>query len=81
MTYPYKNGNRYWMENLAKDAVKFSVIDNMVDANGNEVKLKKGPKKLNAKEKKKLIKNLRQKIENNQELDSDEENYAIEFNL
>ena len=74
-------GDVEWMENLAKDAVKFSAIEDMIDANGNEVKLKKAPKKLNTKEKKKLIKLLKQKIENNEELDSDEENYAIEFNL
>ena len=74
-------GDVDWMEKLGKDAVTFTQIENMVDANGNEVKLKKAPKKLNAKEKKKLIKLLRQKIENNEELDSDEENYAIEFNL
>jgi hypothetical protein len=51
-----------------------------VDASGNEVKLKT-KKKLNAKEKKKMMKHIREKISNGEELDEDEENYAIEWNL
>lgn len=74
-------GDVDWMEKLGNDVVKFNAIEEMIDANGNEVKLKKAPKKLNTKEKKKLIKLIKQKIENNEDLDSDEENYAIEFNL
>jgi len=38
-------------------------------------------KKLNAKDKKKMIKTIKTKIEAGEDLDSDEENYAIEWNL
>ena len=38
-------GDVDWMEKLGNDAVKFNAIENMIDANGNEVKLKKAPKK------------------------------------
>ena len=44
-------GDVDWMENISKEEVGFSQIEELVDASGNEVKLKKS-KKLNAKEKK-----------------------------
>jgi hypothetical protein len=65
---------------LAKASVDFVQVDEMVDASGNEIKLKK-KKKLNAKDKKKMMKNIREKIKNNEDLDSEEEEYAIEWNL
>jgi hypothetical protein len=51
-----------------------------VDATGNEVKIKR-KKNLNSKEKKKLMKLIKQKISDGEDLDSDEEGYAIEWNL
>jgi elongation factor 3 len=72
-------GDVEWMNKAADEAVQFEQIEEMVDATGNEVKLKK--KKLNAKEKKKMIKLIKDKIANDEELDEDEENYAIEWNL
>merc|ERR1711937_202877 len=72
-------GDVEWMNKAADEAVEFEQIEEMVDATGNEVKLKK--KKLNAKEKKKMIKLIKEKIANGEELDEDEENYAIEWNL
>ena len=68
------------MEKAAKESVEFEQIEEMVDASGNEVKLKKN-KKLNAKEKKKMMKLIKQKIADNIDLDSEEEDYAIEWNL
>lgn len=38
-------------------------------------------KKLNAKDKKRLIKHIKQKIADGYDLDSEEEEYAIEWNL
>ena len=73
-------GDIEWMENAAKQEVTFTQIDEMVDATGNEVK-RKSKKKLNAKEKKKMMKYIKQKISDGEDLDSEEEGYAIEWNL
>jgi elongation factor 3 len=73
-------GDVEWMSKASDQAVGFQEITEMVDASGNEIKLKK-VKKLNAKDKKKLMKQIKQKIDNGEDLDSDEENYAIEWNL
>ena len=73
-------GDVDWMDSLAKASVDFVQVEEMVDASGNEVKLK-SKKKLNAKEKKKMMKLIKEKIKNGDELDEDEENYAIEWNL
>merc|ERR1719460_1758704 len=54
-------GDVEWMNKQQDQAVEFEQVEEMVDASGNEVKLKK--KKLNAKEKKKLIKVIKAKIE------------------
>jgi len=50
-------------------------------ASGNEVTLKKMKKKLNAKDKKKMMKLIKSKIADGDDLDSEEEGYAIEWNL
>lgn len=73
-------GDIEWMEKAAKQDVGFEQVNEMVDATGNEVKIKR-KKNLNAKEKKKLIKQIKQKIADGMDLDSDEECYAIEWNL
>jgi elongation factor 3 len=73
-------GDVEWMAKASEQAVGFQEITEMVDATGNEIKLKK-VKKLNAKEKKKMMKLIKQKIDDGEDLDSDEENYAIEWNL
>ena len=51
-----------------------------MDATGNLVKIKR-KKNLNAKEKKRLIKQIKQKILDGRDLDSEEEEYALELNL
>jgi len=71
-------GDVEWMNKLADSATTFEQVEEMVDASGNEVKLKK---KLNAKEKKKMMKSIKDKIAKGVELDEEEENYAIEWNL
>ena len=73
-------GDVEWMEKAAKQEVGFEQVNEMVDATGNEVKIKR-KKNLNAKEKKRLIKQIKQKIDDGMDLDSDEEGYAIEWNL
>jgi len=71
-------GDVEWMNKLADSATSFEQVEEMVDASGNEVKVKKA---LNAKQKKKLIKTIKDKIAKGVELDEDEESYAIEWNL
>jgi elongation factor 3 len=73
-------GDVEWMSKASEQAVEFKEITEMVDATGNEIKLK-SQKKLNAKDKKRLMKVIKQKIANNEELDTDEEEYAIEWNI
>jgi len=60
--------------------VGFQQVDEMADATGNEIKIKR-KKNLNAKEKKRVIKVIKQKFLDGYDLDSDEEEYAIEWNL
>lgn len=73
-------GDIEWMEKASKEEVGFEQVDEMIDATGNEIKIKR-KKKLNTKDKKKLIKLINQKISDGIDLDSEEEGYAIEWNL
>lgn len=73
-------GDVEWMTKASNEDVKFQQIDEFVDASGNEVKVKR-KKKLNAKEKKKMMNHIKKKIAENEDLDSEEESYAIEWNL
>lgn len=73
-------GDVEWMNNASKQEIEFQQLDEMVDASGNNVKIQR-KKKLNAKAKKKLINSIKRKIADNEELDSEEEGYAIEYNL
>lgn len=72
-------GDIEWMTKLADQTVEFQTVEEMVDGNGNEVVLRK--KKLNAKEKKKMKKTIMDKIKNDEELNDEETEYAIEYNL
>jgi elongation factor 3 len=74
-------GDVEWMNRMTEQAVEFKQVEEMVDATGNEVTLKKAKKKLNAKDKKKMMKLIKQKIADGDDLDSEEEGYAIEWNL
>jgi len=73
-------GDIEWMEKASKQEIGFETVDEIVDATGNEIKIKR-KKNLNAKEKKKQIKLIKQKIIDGEDLDSEEEEYAIEWNL
>lgn len=73
-------GDIEWMEKAAKQEVGFEQVEEIVDATGNEVKIKR-KKNLTAKEKKKMMKTIKQKIANDEDLDSEEEGYAIEWDL
>jgi len=73
-------GDVEWMTKASNEDVKFEQLDEFVDATGNEVKIKR-KKKLNAKEKKKMMSHIKKKIADGEELDSEEEEYAIEWNL
>jgi elongation factor 3 len=73
-------GNVDWMVQAEKQAVGFEQITEMIDATGNEVVLKQR-KKLNAKGKKKMMATIKKKIDENEDLDSEEEDYAVEWNL
>ena len=56
-------------------------LQEMTDAAGNKVEIKKGPKKLSKKEEKQLIKKIKAKIKNGEALDTDEEELAFEKDL
>jgi elongation factor 3 len=73
------DGDVEWMAKQQEGAVEFEQVEEMVDASGNEVKL--ANKKLNAKEKKKMMKLIKAKIAAGEDLEEDEEAYAIEWNL
>ena len=73
-------GDIEWMEKAAKQEVGFEAVEEMVDATGNEIKIKR-KKNLNAKDKKKKMKQIKQKIADGEDLDSEEEGYAVEWNL
>jgi elongation factor 3 len=73
-------GDIEWMNKLTSQSVEKEQITEMVNASGNTIKLK-AKKNLNSKEKRRMIKTIKEKINDSIELDSDEENYAIELNL
>lgn len=73
-------GDVEWMAKLEDSAVEFTEVTEQVDASGN---LQKAPKKktYSAKEKKKMTKILKAKIAAGDDLDEDEEDLVIEWNL
>tara|TARA_B110000495_G_C23019273_1_gene604341 strand:- start:72 stop:2405 length:2334 start_codon:yes stop_codon:yes gene_type:complete len=73
-------GDVEWMNKASSEAIEFKQLEEMVDASGNVVKIKLS-RKLNAKEKKKKMKHIKQKLSEGYDLDSEEEEYAIEWNL
>jgi len=73
-------GDVEWMTKQLEGAVEFEQVEEMVDASGNEVVLKKS-KKLNAKEKKKMMQHIKKLIADGEDLNEEENDYAIEWNL
>jgi len=56
-------------------------LQEMTDAAGNKIEVAKGPKKLSKKEQKQMIKRIKAKIKNGEDLDTDEEEMAFEKDL
>lgn len=53
----------------------------MVDASGNVTKVKGQKKKMSKKEEKQLVKRIKAKLKNGEDLDTDEEEFAFEKDL
>lgn len=73
-------GDADW-ELYAKEAIDIQQMEDMTDAAGNKLSIKKTPASVNAKEKKKIVKTLKKKIKNNDELTEFEYECATEWNL
>lgn len=75
-------GDPEWMKHaLDQKVVQTAEPTEMIDASGNVTKVKAAPKKLSKKEEKQKKKRLAAKIKNNEPLDSDEEEYAMNVGL
>jgi elongation factor 3 len=74
------DGDLEWMAKLAEGATEFEQLTEVIDASGNEVKAK-AKKTFTAKEKKKKMKEIKALIAKGDELDSDDEALAIDWNL
>ena len=77
-------GDPEWMKHALEkgnDAVNFAAAETMVDAAGNETKVKQEKKKMSRKEEKAYMKRMKAKIKNGEPLDSDEDEWCIENGL
>ncbi len=74
-------GDADWMLKQDTKIEDQQQITEMTDAAGNVTKVKGQKKKLSKKEEKQLIKKIKLKLKNDQELESDEEAFAIEKDL
>jgi len=74
-------GDADWMLNQDTKIEASAQITEVTDAAGNVSKVKGQKKKLSKKEEKVLTKRLKAKIKNNEDLDTDEEEYAFEKDL
>merc|ERR1739842_163317 len=74
-------GDADWMLKQDTKIEAQQQITEVTDAAGNVSKVKGQKKKLSKKEEKALIKKLKAKLKNDQELDTDEEEFAFEKNL
>merc|ERR1712238_425880 len=74
-------GDADWMLNQDTKIDDTQKISEMTDAAGNVSKVKGQKKKLSKKEEKTLVKRIKAKLKNGEELDSDEEEFAIEKDL
>ncbi|KAJ2993188.1 translational elongation factor EF-1 alpha [Globomyces sp. JEL0801] len=73
-------GDSGWMDRQDDKINDQQQIESIVDATGNTVQIKQ-KKKLSKREEKVFLKNLKAKIDNGEDLDSDEESYAQEKGL
>ena len=74
-------GDADWMLKQDDKISDAQQITEMTDAAGNVSKVKGQKKKLSKKEEKQLVKKIKAKLKNGEELDTDEENFAIEKDL
>jgi elongation factor 3 len=74
-------GDPDWMTNAVDQKIEFKQAEESVDASGNVTKVKQQKKELSRKEEKALKKRLQAKIKNNEPLDSDEEEFAVNNGL
>jgi len=74
-------GDAEWMLNQDTKIDAQQQITEVTDASGNVSKVKQAKKKLSKKEEKNLVKRIKAKLKEGQELDSDEEEFAINKDL
>mmetsp|Transcript_6537 Transcript_6537/g.10319 ORF Transcript_6537/g.10319 Transcript_6537/m.10319 type:complete len:1040 (+) Transcript_6537:76-3195(+) len=74
-------GDAEWMLKQDTKIEDQAQLTEVTDAAGNVTKLKGPKKKLSKKEEKQLVKKIKAKLKNGEELDSDEEEFAIEKDL
>lgn len=73
-------GDADW-EKYSQEALELQQADDLIDAAGNKITLKKTPASLNPREKKKLIKKLKTKIKNDDEMTDFEHECATDWCL
>jgi len=74
-------GDADWMLKQDTKIEAQEQITEMTDAAGNVTKVKGQKKKLSKKEEKQLVKKIKAKLKNDEDLDTDEEDFAYEKNL
>merc|ERR1712224_347031 len=74
-------GDADWMLKQDEKIEAQEQITEVTDAAGNMTKVKQAKKKMSKKEEKQLIKRIKAKLKHGQELESDEEEFAIEKDL
>jgi elongation factor 3 len=74
-------GDADWMLKQDEKINDQAQLTEMTDAAGNKIEIKQEKKKLSKKEEKQMIKKIKAKIKNGEELDSDEEELAFEKEL
>jgi len=74
-------GDTDWMLKQDTKIQEHEQISHITDAAGNEIKIKGPKKRLSKKESKQQIKKIKQKLKDGYDLDSDEEEFAVENDL
>merc|ERR1712151_281830 len=74
-------GDADWMLKQDEKIEAQEQITEVTDAAGNVTKLKQAKKKMSKKEEKQMVKKIKSKLKEGQDLDTDEENFAIEKDL
>ena len=74
-------GDAAWMKNALAEKVEFKLVEEMVDALGNTIKVnnKKDKSKMSRREKKAIMKRIAAKKKAGEELDSEEEEFDLDL--